>query len=204
VNGGIRARVERRTQDRIGAVVQDSHASFAEAYALGALAEPERASFEAHLGAGCLECRTAVAAHQSTILLLNRQLEPRPPRAVLRQQVLDLAEAPALPDDLEALDWHEIGPGIRLRVVREDAARGMRACLVWAKPGARHPLHRHLGDELILVLRGALGDERASYGPGEICRSQEGSVHSERVLSSEDCVCYVVYYGGLEMLESGS
>ena len=51
------------------------------------------------------------------------------------------------------------------------------------------------------MLKGALRDERGTYGPGEICRSAAGSEHSEEVASGEDCLCYVVYYGGLEMLE---
>jgi putative transcriptional regulator len=83
----------------------------------------------------------------------------------------------------------------------EDPARGVRGCLIHAQPGARHPSHRHKGAENILVLKGALRDERGTYGPGEICRSAPGSVHSEEVVPGEDCLCYVVYYGDLEMLE---
>jgi putative transcriptional regulator len=82
--------------------------------------------------------------------------------------------------------------------MKEDPARGMRACLVWAMPGALHPRHRHVGDENILVLRGAIRDDRGDYGPGEVCRSRAGSTHSEEALPGDDCVCYVVYYGPLE------
>jgi putative transcriptional regulator len=74
----------------------------------------------------------------------------------------------------------------------------MRGCLVWAKPGARTARHRHLGDEVILVLSGSLRDERGSYHANQICRSREGSVHVEEVQPGDDCFCYVVYYGGHE------
>ena len=124
------------------------------------------------------------------------------PAPSLKQQLLDLADAPALPIDPSRYQWFDAVPGIKLAVVKEDPARGMRGCLAWGKAGARHPRHRHGGDEVILVLEGVLRDERGAYGPGTICHSRTGDVHSEHVV--EDCVCYVVYYGELEMLESAS
>jgi len=121
------------------------------------------------------------------------------PDPILRQQLLDLADAPALPIDPSRYQWFEAVPGIKLAVVKEDPARGMRACLAWGKAPARNPRHRHGGDEVIFVLEGVLRDERGVYGPGAVCRSRTGDVHSEEVV--EDCFCYVVYYGELEMLE---
>jgi putative transcriptional regulator len=76
----------------------------------------------------------------------------------------------------------------------------MRGCLVWARPGTRTIAHRHLGDEVILVLQGALRDEKGTYEAGQICRSRTGSSHVEEVLPGEDCICYVVYYGGHEAI----
>ncbi len=117
----------------------------------------------------------------------------------VRQQLLDLADAPALPVDVSRYAWFEAVPGIKLAVVKEEPSRGLRVCLALGKAGARHPRHRHGGDELILVLEGVLKDERASYGPGALCHSRTGDIHSEQVV--EDCLCYVLYYGELEMLE---
>jgi putative transcriptional regulator len=122
------------------------------------------------------------------------------PRHGLREEMLDLLEAPRLPLDPSAYAWEEVAPGIRIHEMRTDPARNMRGCLVWAQPGAKTRAHRHLGDEVILVLQGRLRDERGSYGPGQICRSREGSSHTEEVLPGEDCFCYVVYYGGHELL----
>jgi anti-sigma factor ChrR (cupin superfamily) len=129
--------------------------------------------------------------------------EPTPgstPPAAMRAELLDLAEAPRLPIDVSRYEWFDAVPGIRLALVKHDAARGVRACLALGKAGARHPRHRHGGVENILVLEGRLRDERGSYGPGELCRSGAGSIHSEQVV--EDCLCYVVYYGELETLEA--
>ena len=99
-----------------------------------------------------------------------------------------------------AYSWEELAPGIRIHEMRSDPERNMRACLVWAKPPARTPPHRHLGDEVILVLQGSMRDDRGTYGPGQICRSRAGSSHTEEVVPGEDCFCYVVYYGGHELL----
>jgi len=122
------------------------------------------------------------------------------PRDGLRQELLDLVEAPRLPIDISSYGWTEVAPGIRVVELRTDPARNMRGCLVWAQPGARTPAHRHLGDEVILVLRGSLRDEHGSYRAGEICRSRAGSSHTEEVLPGEDCLCYVVYYGDHELV----
>jgi anti-sigma factor ChrR (cupin superfamily) len=169
----------------------------ADAFAAGALEAEARTGFEAHL-AVCERCRDAVAQGATALGRLTSLLAAPAPDGHVRQEILDLADAPRLPLDLEAFDWREVAPGIRVHVMREDAERGMRACLVWADPGATHTRHRHLGSENILVLQGGLRDERGSYGPGDICRSRTGSVHSEEALPGDDCVCYVVYYGGLE------
>jgi anti-sigma factor ChrR (cupin superfamily) len=170
---------------------------WAEAYALGALEADACSAFEGHLD-GCVRCRGAVAADASALGRLTATLAGSAPDPRVRQEVLDLAQAPRLPLDLAAYDWQEIAPGIRVHVMRQEPARGMRACLVWASPGATHTRHRHLGGENILVLQGALRDERGTYRAGEICRSRADSVHSEEALPGDDCVCYVVYYGELE------
>ena len=172
------------------------------AYALGALDAEERAALEAHLACGCEACVAEVAAAGAAVAALAQGERPSdPPAPDLRAQMLDLTEAPALPIDFAAYRWREAAPGVRFCVLKEDPARGLRACLVWAQPGARHPRHRHLGDENILVLQGALRDPRGVYGPGQICRSRPGSVHEEEAMPGADCICYVTYYGGLELVE---
>jgi anti-sigma factor ChrR (cupin superfamily) len=180
--------------------MDDQFGDSAEAYAIGVLDPGEREPFEAHL-VDCSQCRREVERHGGTLGLLPRSLPPKAPRPSVREQLMDLSEAPSLPIDVARYDWAEVVPGVKVHLLKEDAARGMRTCLVWAMPGAKHPRHRHLGDENILVLQGALKDERDRYEPGQICRSRQGSIHSEEVASEEQCLCFVVYYGELEMLE---
>ena len=178
----------------------DPYRALAEGHALGTLDGEDRAAFEAHLGSGCPGCREAVAAFTATLSSLAGSAPAPPLYAALRQQVVDLAGLPKPPIDPVAYAWDEIAPGIRAHVLREDPSRQMRACLVWAKPGVRNERHRHGGDEIILVLQGGLRDDRGTYGPGDVCRSRTGSVHTEEVLPGDECFCYVVYYGELEYL----
>lgn len=183
-------------------VADDPYLELAPLYALGALDADERAGLEAHLASGCAACEAEVGRQRALAAALPKGLAPAPIDGRLREQILDLSEAPELPADLWAIAWSEVAPGIRIHVVKEDPARGLRACLVWAQPGARHGLHRHKGDENILVLKGGLRDHRGTYHRGEVCRSRAGSAHAEEALADEECVCYVTYYGDLEMLEA--
>ncbi len=114
-----------------------------------------------------------------------------------RVQLMDLLEVPRSPIDRSAYPWLDVGPGLKVHVVSADAARGVKRCLVWGAPGASTVRHGHGGDEVILVLEGRLKDDRGAYGPGQICRSRPGDVHQEQVMGSEDCICFVVYYGDL-------
>jgi putative transcriptional regulator len=129
------------------------------------------------------------------------QAEVRQPPERLRRQVLDLAKAPAAPLDRAAYEWMEMGPGLRLAVLEENAD-GSRPCLVWGRPGAATGRHLHHGDEVTLVLEGRLLDEHGEFGPGEVCRQRPGSVHEQKVAGDADCICYVVYYGDIEPVES--
>ena len=178
----------------------DPYRGLAGAFALGALDGEDRAAFEAHLQFGCSGCRDAVAAAASVLEEIPRPIPVPPLDPSLRQQLLDVASAPRGSVDTGAYVWQELAPGIRFHVVKEDPARGMQACLVWADPGAKNQRHRHGGDEVILVLQGSLRDEQGTYGPGQICRSRKGSTHTEEALLGDDCFCYVVYYGPLEFL----
>lgn len=178
------------------AMGEDSCCHLVTAYALGALGEDEGEAFRTHLS-DCPACRTELGS-QAKVLNRIAARERVATDPGLRGHVLELTEAPSLPLDLEAYTWDEVIPGVKMHTVKEDAERGIRTVLVWAQPGARYPTHRHLGDEEILVLKGRLRDHRGVYGPGDICRSRTGFVHSEEVLSGEDCICYVVYHGGHE------
>jgi anti-sigma factor ChrR (cupin superfamily) len=53
-------------------------------------------------------------------------------------------------------------------------------------PGARVPLHEHVGAETILVLNGAQSDEKGTYVKGDMVINPAGTRHS--VWSDDGCV----------------
>jgi anti-sigma factor ChrR (cupin superfamily) len=169
-------------------------------YALGSLEEGDRLAFEGHLRAGCEECAAAVG-DLLPVLGLLAQGAISSPGAAIRSLLMDLAEAPRLPLDLCSYAWEETDPGVRRAIVRRDPERNMVGALLWGRPGARYPSHRHHGDESLLVLQGRCRDEVAEYGVGSVARKGPGSVHEVEFLGSEDCIGYVVSYGGHERVE---
>jgi quercetin dioxygenase-like cupin family protein len=178
----------------------DRYASWIEAFALGSLDGAERAEMEAHLASGCAGCNAALRGATAAAAQLPSVLPVGVPSPTLREQVLDLAHVSSL-GDWKSHPMVEGPPGVFMYLHRQDPSRNMRACLVRVRPGVTIARHRHDADEVIFVLQGALRDERGRYGPGEICRSLPGSVHSEEALPGEDCVCYVLYYGENHPLE---
>jgi putative transcriptional regulator len=179
-------------------MAEDPHGNAA-AYSIGALEADEALAWEEH-SASCVECgRTRTGLGELTTRLAAAA-GAVPPAPSVREHLLELAEASRLSAEVDGYDWEEVAPGVRIHLVKEDGARGLSAYLVWGRAGARHPRHRHLGEEVILVLSGRIRDERGSYGPGEVCRSEAGFVHTEQAEPGEDCLCYVLYYGPLEML----
>jgi anti-sigma factor ChrR (cupin superfamily) len=182
-------------------MVEDRHVALAQAFALGALEAGERIEFEGHLASGCPGCRAAVESARDAIAALPSSYETEALNPVIRATVLELAEAPSLPLDTAAYTWQEPYPGVRIAVVKLDPARAFCASLIWASPGARYPLHRHLGDETTLILQGACRDEHGSYAAGDVARMRAGSTHGLEVLPGEDCIGYVVARGGHEVLD---
>jgi anti-sigma factor ChrR (cupin superfamily) len=178
----------------------DHHVTSAGAFVLGSLDPAEEEAFRRHAD-GCEVCLAAIGEHAEILARLAQGSPESPPRAELRDLLMDITEAPALPLQRDRYQWDDLAPGIKAAKIKEDSSRGVEAWLVWAAPGARHGLHRHRGEEHILVLQGRLKDHRGTYGPGELCHSRAGSVHAEEALPGEDCICYVVSQQGFERLE---
>lgn len=99
----------------------------------------------------------------------------------LRVSLLELAR--------ERHEWPELGPGVRQKILRDGPLPGERTSLLSYVPGARVPWHRHGGDETILVLEGAQGDETGSYHAGSWLINREGTEHS--VSSPQGCLVLI-------------
>jgi anti-sigma-K factor RskA len=141
--------------------------AFAPAYALGALDDGERATFEAHL-ATCEACAAEVRAHGEVASLLPYALMAQEPPAGLRARVLAAAAAPRAAITRPA----EVVPIGQAPSVRPPAARGARAWPGWLAAAAALLLAAGLGTQL--------RDERAARASVEGRLAQERATRAER------------------------
>ncbi|MGH9315902.1 MAG: cupin domain-containing protein, partial [Thermoanaerobaculia bacterium] len=74
--------------------------------------------------------------------------------------------------------WQEYQPGISFKILWQDPATKRRAQLTRFEPGAQLPLHRHVGDELIFVIEGAVSDESGTVTVGNVGYRPNGCVHT--------------------------
>jgi anti-sigma factor ChrR (cupin superfamily) len=94
------------------------------------------------------------------------------------------------------LPWKERQPGVRAKTIWEHPETRRQALLTRLEPGAQLPLHRHVGDELIFVIEGAVSDESGAVTPGNVGYRPDGCVHT--VTSKNGATVLAVLTGGVE------
>ncbi|CAO3432369.1 cupin domain-containing protein [Azospirillum endophyticum] len=96
--------------------------------------------------------------------------------------------------------WREIAKGVWLSGW-ERTLSGTTIRLLRMASGAPVPAHRHTADELLLVLRGAFGDEYGSYSVGDVAHYVAATDHHAHGASEEDCICLFLLDGDLIFLD---
>jgi len=94
------------------------------------------------------------------------------------------------------LGWQDFQTGLRFKILWEDKPTKRRAQLTRFEPGAKLPLHRHVGDELIFVLEGAVSDESGAVTAGNVGYRPNGCVHT--VSSKNGATVLAVLTGDIE------
>src|SRR5438876_2360040 len=79
---------------------------------------------------------------------------------------------------LSDLAWQERQPGVRTKSIWEDPQSKRRAVMTRIEPDAKLPLHRHVGDELVFVVEGAISDEFGTVTAGNMGYRPNGCVHT--------------------------
>jgi anti-sigma factor ChrR (cupin superfamily) len=92
--------------------------------------------------------------------------------------------------------WQEFQPGISFKVVWQDPSTKRRAQMTRFAPGAQLPRHRHVGDELIFVIEGAVSDESGPVTAGNVGYRPNGCVHA--VTSKNGATVLAVLTGDIE------
>jgi putative transcriptional regulator len=184
-------------------------------YAAGSLPETLSILVATHLSL-CPACRAAVADAEAVGGAL---LESLPPEA-LAPDALDKvlaridAEAPGeaapeergegglppplrayLGNDLDALDWQSLAPGVDkvpLTPLSRTPWRPEEAvCLVRLLPGAVAPRHTHTGNEATVVVQGGFADDSGTYELGDAWIVDASVTHAPIALPGAPCLCLV-------------
>ena len=97
---------------------------------------------------------------------------------------------------VSGLAWEERQPGVRMKSLWEDPSSRRRAVMTRIEPGAKLPLHRHVGDELVFVIEGAIVDEFGTIATGNVGYRPNGCVHT--VSTSNGATLLAILTGGVE------
>ena len=97
---------------------------------------------------------------------------------------------------LSDLPWQERRPGVRAKSIWEHPETRRRAMLTRLEPGVQLSMHRHVGDELIFVIEGAVSDESGSVTAGNVGYRPDGCVHT--VTSKNGATLLAVLTGDVE------
>ena len=193
-------------------------------WSLGALAASEAAEVAAHV-ATCASCAAESVRAREMIETLGLLPEPVPVGAHVRARLLastrDEGRLARLTGTLarfldvtreksrallEAIDvaaaW-EPGPLPSIALIHVTGGPRVAAAdcgLLRLPAGLEWPLHRHVGDEAMLILEGAIAEVGgATYTAGAVLAKAAGTEHAFRALPDGDCVCAVVVFEGIEM-----
>jgi anti-sigma factor ChrR (cupin superfamily) len=94
------------------------------------------------------------------------------------------------------LPWQERQPGVRTKTIWEHPGTKRRAVMTRIEPDAKLPLHRHVGDELVFVVEGAIADEFGTVTTGNMGYRPNGCVHT--VSTKNGATLLAILTGGVE------
>ncbi len=94
------------------------------------------------------------------------------------------------------LAWQERQPGVRMKSIWEHPETKRRAVMTRIESDAKLPQHRHVGDELVFVIEGAIADESGTVTAGNVGYRPNGCVHT--VSSKNGATLLAILTGGVE------
>jgi len=100
---------------------------------------------------------------------------------------------------LSEIPWSTAMPGVSQKPIWSDSASKRRAVLARFDAGAKLPLHKHLGDELIFMLEGSNFDESGEVCTGNANFRPNGCTHTVSSKHGGTAIAFVT--GTVEMLK---
>jgi anti-sigma factor ChrR (cupin superfamily) len=100
---------------------------------------------------------------------------------------------------LSEIPWSDALPGVKQKPIWSDAATKRRAILARFEPGAKLPLHKHIGDELVFMIEGSNFDESGEVRTGNANYRPNGCTHTVSTKHGGTAIAFVT--GGVEMIK---
>lgn len=100
---------------------------------------------------------------------------------------------------LSDIPWTSAMPGVSQKPFWSDAATKRRAILARFDAGAKLPLHKHVGDELIFMIEGSNFDESGEVRTGNANYRPNGCTHTVSSKNGGTAIAFVT--GGVEMIK---
>ena len=79
-------------------------------------------------------------------------------------------------------EWQTMQPGIQMKQLWADEVTNRKAVMARIAAGSQLPLHRHVGDELVFVIEGAISDEFGSVTAGNMGYRPNGCTDRKSVV----------------------
>lgn len=189
------------------------------AYSAGSLKMSQAVCVAAHIEL-CPECKRVQRELDTVGSVLLEQQEPLSVPVELKANVLAmLDEQPAVAEaepvkpeppkglprclaafgisDIESLSWRKLWPSIKAAQISSD--REPEAVeLLRIGAGASMAKHRHIGEEVTLILQGSFSDEDGVYGPGDFLLRSGKECHKPQASRDADCLCLTTQEGPIQ------
>jgi len=91
--------------------------------------------------------------------------------------------------------WRWVAPGLRMAKVTPPATASARLLLMKIAPGTAMLDHGHEGEEITLVLSGAVEDGGERFGAGAFIEADASIQHQPVAAEGETCICLVAMDG---------
>ena len=99
--------------------------------------------------------------------------------------------------------WRRLGLGVEA-VELPVSMPNAKTQLLRARPGVRIPEHTHIGEEAVLVLKGAFTDDGVRFAAGDVAVSDDQTVHAPVIDDGEICLCLAVTEGPIRFVGRGA
>jgi anti-sigma factor ChrR (cupin superfamily) len=100
---------------------------------------------------------------------------------------------------LSEIPWSDAMPGVKQKPFWSDPATKRRAILARFEAGAKLPLHKHVGDELVFMIEGSNFDESGEVRVGNANYRPNGCLHTVSSKHGGTAIAFVT--GGVEMIK---